>query len=195
MMLKQTMCIGGLCEGHIFSDMLNIRTRGPVDNFIAYNFKSTLDLFNGNLFDAILTDNIINKEKRETYNSDVDDDQYQRYYCIRDGHWSWNTIHNNFERNDRKELFKKRINTFNDFKNKLNNENFYLYTISINDEYLSENDFKYTIDHLPYYVINNLIVITGARYRIPKMFYEKFKCIDWNFDITGCILPNVRWVI
>ena len=40
--IKQTMCIGCLCEGFMFADMFGIRTTGPVDNIHGYNFKSTL---------------------------------------------------------------------------------------------------------------------------------------------------------
>lgn len=43
-------------------------------------FKSVLDVFNGNLFDAILNDKIVYKEEN-IYVQQYDDDNQFRYYC------------------------------------------------------------------------------------------------------------------
>lgn len=179
------MCIGCLCEGFMFADAFGIRINGPVDNMHGYNFKSTLDLFNGNLFNSVLNDKIDFKENQDP--AWFDDDNYIRYYCgyENENKWVWRSIHTNFESNERKDSFKNRINNFNEYNKNLDEYSWYLYTISDHDQYLSEEDFNYTIKHLPSYVIDKLIVITGTRFKIPKCFNERFNCIQYNFDMGG----------
>ena len=181
--IKQTMCIGCLCEGFMFADMFGIRTTGPVDNIHGYNFKSTLDVFNGKLFDAILSDKIDKTEENEAP-AWYDDDNLFRYYLINnESHWNWRTVHNNFGKTERKEEFKKRINAFNNFNANLGKSSFYIYAISDGDNELSKEDFNYTIENLPDYVLDKLIIVSGVRFKIPKIFYKNFRCIHYNYDV------------
>ena len=187
------MCIGSLCEGLAFGDLFGIRILGPVDNVEGYNFKSTLDLFNGSLFKSILSDNILKKEKREGKDF-YEDDEYSRFYCEHDNHWNWCTIHNNFETKERKNMFLTRISNFNNFKRNLDKDSFYLYTISKYDNELSDNDFEYVINKLPKYVVDHLIIISGTRCKIPNYFYNNFRCFQFNYDLTHQ-MPNMfeKW--
>ena len=183
-MIKKTMCIGCSCEGFIFSSVFGTRILGPVDNFHGWNFKSTLDVFNGKLFDAILLDKIDKKEENIN-KAENDDDNKFRYYCTKpNGQLNWRTVHNNFEREDRKQLLRKRIDDFNKFGNEINEECSYIYTISDGDEYLNDNDFQYVLDNLPTKVVEHLIIICGGRYKLPDFFNKNFKCILYNIDFN-----------
>lgn len=183
-MIRKTISIGCLCEGFIFTSIFGTRILGPVDNMHGWNFKSTLDVFNGKLFDAILSDKIDYKEENVNV-AEWDDDNQFRYYCSKIGEqWNWRTVHTNFEQKNRKILFKKRINAFNKFNKNVNNECAYIYAISDGDNDLTENEFKYVLNNLPSYVIDNLIVISGVRFQIPKLFYDNLRCIHYNYDLT-----------
>ena len=205
-MIQNTMNIGCLCEGFLFADLFRTRIKGPVDNFEGYNFKSILKLFDGSLFNAILSNKV---DSRESFNDpENNNDGFIRYYCSEDnvlwgnngqpieGDYGWKVIHNNLEKEENKEEFKKRINNFNNFNNNIERNSYYIYTISANDLKLSEEDFNYVINHLPSSVIEKLIVISAVRYNTPKLFYENFRCINYNKDLTGeNKIPKVNWNI
>ena len=178
------MNIGCACEGFKFSQIINAQVPGPVDGMHGYDFKSTLDIFNGKLFDALLNDKIEHKEINQCFQT-WDEDEYLRYYIPRpDAEWNWNTIHNNFELPHRKEALKKRINNFYEFNKNLDDDSYYFYTVSDGDSKLSEDTFNYVISNLPENVINRLIVIGTLRFKVPELFYYRFKCIEYNADIT-----------
>ena len=178
--------IGCLCEGFVLSDMFGLRVPGPVDGLHGWDFKSTLDIFNGKLFDALLNDKIACKEINQDAHVDLfDDDEYYRYYCPReDIKWNWRSVHTNFEAKDRKEGLQERINNFNSFNKNLGEDSYYFYTISDGDQYLTEDTFNYVINNLPEYVIDKLIIISGTRFEIPELFYNKFRCIYYNFNLS-----------
>ena len=83
-------CIGGLCESFMFADMFQKRVLSPVDGVGSRNFRSLLDIFNGKLFDDILSDNFFKIEYnpyRQYYATDEDflethDDFNLRYYLF-----------------------------------------------------------------------------------------------------------------
>lgn len=196
-MIKHTMNIGCLCEGMIFADVFGTRIKGPVDNFEGYNFKSTLKIFDGSLFNAILSNKIDSKEYDDYDGDDKDGDGIIRYYLSESdvkwgergqsisGDFGWKVIHNNLEEDKNKIEFINRINRFNEFINKREDNSYYIYTISANDSKLSEADFNYTVNHLPSNIIDKLLIIGAVRYSIPKLFYENFRCIDYNNDLSG----------
>ena len=156
------------------------------------------------LFDAILSDKIISKEYHD---KGEDDDEWLRYYCSGDnviwdketgapvsGNWGWKTVHSNFELEHRKQLFKERIEGFNTFNNELDIDSYYLYTIADADADISEDDFYFTVNHLPSKVVEKLVIISAVRVPTPKIFYENFKCIHYNRDLSGRnLLPKVDW--
>lgn len=181
------MNIGCLCEGFVFSQIIGAHIPGPTDGLHGWDFKSTLDIFNGKLFDAMLNDKIDYKEVNELARTDLyDDDEYFRYYCSKeDGKWNWRSVHSNFEEQHRKDTLKERINNFNNFNKNLNEDSYYFYTISDGDQYLNEDTFNYVINNLPEYVIDKLVIISGLRFEIPKLFYSKFRCIYYNFDLVN----------
>lgn len=180
------MCIGCVCEGFMFADIFGTRIQGPVDNMHGYDFTSVIDLFNGKLFAAILTNNIDKKEINKYYHDYIDDDKYFRYYCTKDNNkpWNWRTVHTNFELEKRKQSFIERINNFNNFYKELDDDSWYFYTVADGDNYLTENDINKILNELPQSVINKLIIISGLRFNIPKFFYNHFRCIHYNFDLN-----------
>jgi hypothetical protein len=179
--IEKTMCIGGLCEGFIFSDMIKTRILWPVDNWTAKDFKSVIRLFNWELFDDVLNDNITKKEINPWYQS-YNDDEYLRTYI------DWRTGHTNLEREDRKEEFRKRIQNFQQFNEDIqiskNNNMFYLYTMWEMEEFLTRDDFRYTCKSLPNYVLNNLIFISWVRHKVPEFIINNFRCISYNLDLS-----------
>lgn len=184
-MIRKTISIGSLCEGFIFSSIFKTRVLGPVDNIHGWNFKSVLDVFNGNLFDAILNDKIVYKEEN-IYVQHYDDDNQFRYYCSNIGEqWNWRTVHTNFEREDRKKLLKKRIKTFNNFNKTLKDDYAYIYAISDGDNNLTEDEFNFVLNTLPSNVVDKLIIVSGVRFEIPKLFYQNLRCIHYNYDLTN----------
>ena len=220
--ISRLCCIGGLCESFIFADIFQKRYKSPTDTMTAKNFKSLLDLFNGNLFDAVLNDKIIEtkfNQFRSGYPSDEEflkthDDFSIRSYCNTNNGWSWYSGHIDFTLKNRKEEFKRRIDNFNNFtelvtlskkdietlehlENNYNyNEfannydkifkavegNYYLYSISPFDFKLTKNDLEYTINNLPNYVIDNLIILGTNRYPMLDIF-KQFKNISINLSL------------
>ena len=186
--------IGGLCEGLIFQKIFDKRVKGPVDNVAAKNFKATLDLFNGKLLNDMLNDNIT-KEEYNSYRlfspSDKEflkshDDFQSRYYG------DWRSGHINFTLPHRKEELKERIQNFNKFNEDVQNGNenmFYLYTISQFEHTLTKEDFDYTCNNLPKYVIENLIILGADRNPISHTFLDNFRCIIFNFNWS----PKNKW--
>ena len=173
-MINKILNIGCVGQGLIFSKWLGYCIEGPVDNMQGYNFKSTLNIFDGSLFDALLNNNIDFWFEREWYNcQESDDDNCLRYYCTDqnvkwnlfnytyptiEGHYNWRSIHTNFTLYKRKEQLKERINNFIIFNKYVDDNSIYLYTISDDDKNISEEDFNYTINNLPSYVIDRLVV-------------------------------------
>lgn len=200
--ISQLCCIGGLCEAFMFADMFQKRITSPIDTLGSRNFKSTLDIFNGNLFNDILSDNILKVEYnsyREYYSNDEDflkthDDFNLRYYCKNDD-WSWRSGHINFELQHRKEEFKRRIENLNKFEKdvKNNNEYYYLYAISEYENSLTKEDFEYTINNLPDYVVDNLIILGAKRNPILDIFDKNFRCLTFNLDLGDDNRINSLW--
>ena len=156
-MIRKTISIGSLCEGFIFSSIFKTRVLGPVDNMHGWNFKSVID----------------------------DDNQF-RYYCSNIGEqWNWRTVHTNFEREDRKKLLKKRIKTFNNFNKTLKDDYAYIYAISDGDNNLTEDEFNFVLNTLPSNVVDKLIIVSGVRFEIPKLFYQNLRCIHYNYDLIN----------
>lgn len=193
--IDKLMSIGGLCEGMFFQKIFDKRVPGPVDNIAAVNFKSTLNLFNGKLFNDILNDKIIKMEQNMFLNAyhskeqflKTHDDIFLRYY---DG---WRSGHINFLLPKRKESFKVRIQNFNKFNEDVQNgvQNiFYLYTISEYENTLTREDFDFTYNNLPKYVINRLIILGADRNPILPIFSNKFRCMIFNFNFSG----NNKWL-
>ena len=189
--ISKLCCIGGLCESFIFADIFQKRYKSPTDTMTAKNFKSLLDLFNGNLFDAVLNDKIIEtkfNQFRSGYPSDEEflkthDDFSIRSYCNTNNGWSWYSGHINFMLENRKEEFKRRIDNFNNFTELVKEEgNYYLYSISPFDFKLTKNDFEYTINNLPNYVVDNLIILGTNRYPMLDIF-KQFKNISINLSL------------
>lgn len=208
-MINKIINIGCLGQGLVFSKWLGYKIKGPVDNMQGYNFKSILNIFDGSLFDALLNDKIDFFHEREIINClKTDDDNYIRYYCSDNnvewnlynysyptinGHYNWRSIHTNFQLSKRKEQLKERIDNFNMFNKKINKNSIYLYTIADDDKNISEDDFNYTLNNLPSYVLDNLVVITSLRNEIPSLFFKNFKCISFNYDITTNYNINITW--
>lgn len=189
MQIDKLISIGGLCEGLFFQKIFDKRIPGPVDNVPARNFKATLDLFNGKLFNDILNDNITKEEfntYRQYYHSDeqflkTHDDFQLRYYD------NWRSGHINFTLLKRKEEFKKRIQNFNKFNEDVQNgvpNLYYLYTISEYERTLTGDDFNFTRNNLPKYVIDRIIVLGANRNPIPFNFLVNFRCITYNLDLS-----------
>ena len=109
----------------------------------------------------------------------------------------WRSGHFNFKLLSRKREFKRRIKIFNDFKEdvKINKEYFYAYAISEYEDSLTIQDFEYTINNLPNYVIDNLIIIGGHRNPIPDIFNKNFRCITYNINLENqeSIITNL-WI-
>ena len=57
---------------------------------------------------------------------------------------------------------------------------YYLYTISEYENTLTLDDFNYTLNNLPKYLVDNLFIFGAYRNPIPKMFLNKFRCISTN---------------
>lgn len=196
-------CIGGLCESFMFADMFQKRVLSPVDGVGSRNFRSLLDIFNGKLFDDILSDNFFKIEYnpyRQYYATDEDflethDDFNLRYYSDNNGDWSWRSGHTNFELKKRKKEFKKRIEIFNDFSKNIknNSSNYYLYAISEYEDSLTKEDFEYTINNLPDYVIDNLIILGAKRDPILDIFDNNFRCITFNLNLSAHNKINSLW--
>ena len=152
----------------------------------ARNFKSTLAIFNGELFNDVLNDNIINidvNEHFDTQPSNWNDDKYMRYYNN-----GWMSPHRNFLLKERKEGFKQRIEIFNKFNLDVQNgvpNMYYIYAMGEFEETLTKKDFDYTCENLPKYVIDHLIIIGGLRKEILPWFKDKFRCITYNFHLGG----------
>lgn len=189
--ISKLCCIGGLCESFIFADIFQKRYKSPTDTMTAKNFKSLLDLFNGNLFDAVLNDKIIEtkfNQFRSGYPSDEEflkthDDFSIRSYCNTNDGWSWYSGHIDFTLENRKEEFKRRIDNFNNFTELVKEEgNYYLYSISPFDYQLTKEDVEYTINNLPNYVVDNLIILGTNRYPMLGIFTQ-FKNISINLSL------------
>ena len=187
MRIDKLLCVGGLCEGFFFTEIFDKRIKGPVDNIPAKNFKSILNLFNGKLFNDILTDNITKEEFNNYRRFSSSDEQFLkthddfklRYYD------NWRSGHINFTLLKRKEQFKERIEIFNKFNQDVQNgvsNLYYLYTISEYENTLTKEDFDFTCKNLPKYVIDKLIILGAKRNPIPQRFLNKFRCITYNFD-------------
>ena len=210
-MINKIINIGCLGQGLMFSKWLGYHINGPVDNMQGYNFKSILNIFDGSLFDALLNDHIDFYHVREYQNcQESDDDNYLRYYCTNNnvewnynnysfptikGHYNWRTIHNNFELAKRKEQLKERINNFNFFNENIDDNSIYLYTIADDDHHISEEDFNFTINNLPSYVVERMLVITSLRNEIPYLFLNYFKCLTFNYDILNKYNINNKWIL
>lgn len=190
MVIDKLISVGGLCEGFAFAELLGKRVHGPVDNVAAKNFRSLINLFNGKLFNDILNDNVTKEELnmyRKYYSSDEEflkthDDFNLRYYD------DWRSGHINFLISKRKEEIKKRIDIFNKYNDEVKSgkENlYYLYTISEFEDTLTKEDFEYTYNNLPKYVIKNLIIFGANRNSIPEIFKNKFKYIQTNFGFDN----------
>lgn len=189
--ISKLCCIGGLCESFIFADIFQKRYKSPTDTMTAKNFKSLLDLFNGNLFDAVLNDKIIEtkfNQFRSGYPNDEEflkthDDFSIRSYCNTNNGWSWYSGHINFTLENRKEEFKRRIDNFNNFTKLVKEDgNYYLYSISPFDYQLTKEDVEYTINNLPNYVVDNLIILGTNRYPMLGIFTQ-FKNISINLSL------------
>ena len=158
-----------------------------------YNFKSILNIFDGSLFDAILNNKIDHKHYREIENiQKTDEDNVIRYYCTTnavfsnnysfptiEGNYNWRTLHHNFETDHRKLEFKRRISLFNEFSNNLKENDFYLYTIAYEEDQLTENEFYETLEKLPKYVIDHLLIFYMNN-KIPSIFLNNFNCVSIN---------------
>jgi hypothetical protein len=134
------------------------------------------------MFDDVLNDKITKKIINPWY-QDYNDDKYLRTYD------NWRTGHNNLEIQNRKDEFKKRIDNFNQFNIDVQNGSqtmYYIYTIAeLDNETLTKEDFDYTCEHLPKYVIDHLIIINGLRKEILPWFKDKFRCIIYNLHLGG----------
>ena len=185
--IDKILCIGGLCEGVSFNDMIGKRVPSPVDFVAAKNFKSLLSLFSGKLFYDVVNDNISKQEFNDyrysgQYSTDEEflrthDDFYLRYYN------DWRSGHINFTLRKRKDEFNNRLINFVNFNREVENGSknmYYLYTISEYENTLTLDDFNYTLSNLPKYVIDNLFIFGAYRNPIPKMFLNKFRCISTN---------------
>ena len=195
-------CIGGLCESFIFADIFQKRYKSPTDSMTAKNFKSLLDLFNGNLFNAISNDDILcikDSPYRKYYASEksflqTHDDFKIRYYCDTNNGWSWYSGHIDFTLPNRKEEFHKRVNDFNNFAKLVQEEsgNYYLYAISPYDCKLNYREVIRVADQLPDYVRDNLIILGSNRYPLLSIFKD-FKCLTINLELN-CDKTN-KWKI
>lgn len=187
------MNIGANGPGIYFSKYLGLKLQSPIDNMQCYNFKSILNIFDGSLFNAILNDKIDHKHYREIENiQKTDEDNVIRYYCTTnavfsnnysfptiEGNYNWRTLHHNFETDYRKLEFKRRISLFNEFSNNLKEDDFYLYTIAYEEDQLTENEFYETLEKLPKYVIDHLLIFYMNN-KIPSIFLNNFNCMSIN---------------
>jgi len=195
-MISHSMCIGALCEGMLLGNCLGTRVQGPVDNFEAYNIASTMSLFNNELLDDLMSDNILYKEKNIFY-TDREDDDNLRFYTHNDyniNNWGWKTVHTNFENENRKLNFLNRYQAFKKFNEAVKNNKkgyVYFYTISCYDNELTETDLDDILNMMPKFVVDNIIIISGVRNNIPKIFEDRLRCLYFNANLSGD--PNANY--
>lgn len=183
--IDKAMAIGGLCEAFIFCDIINARVNSPVDGLSADNFKSTVSLFNGEFFNDVLNNNVIDKIENPYYEGQcgLNDDKYMRYYPS-----GWLSVHYDFSIEKRLNEFKHRIELFNQFNKDVQNGTknmFYVYALGGHEEDITIDEFNYACNNLPSYVLDNLLIVGAIRHPLFPLFTENFRCISYNYNLSG----------
>lgn len=159
------LCIGSMCDGHIFANRTDCRIKGPVDNMLAQNFLSVRKLLNGDFFNSV----------------------YKNQYEISLQHWNgreyksfdldgFSMVHNDFSEETVKKELKLRIKTFEE---ELHNEDVYfLYTPSSYEEVVTLNDINEILLEFPF-LRGRVFVLDSGRWKLGKLG-EVFPIIKAN---------------
>lgn len=179
--IRGIMCIGSLCEGFMFADFMEKRIYGPIDNWGCKSIEVIYKLFNGELYNAFInneytTEKNIGPTKKETpIVAHFFGDEFSM-------------IHNNIEEQKYKDELLKRFDNFNKFnylcQNDLDNRYLYFYSPNDTDIHLDEQTVLSSINKLPKYVIDNLVIVQGTRDPEAEKFKNNFRYIKFNMNFN-----------
>ena len=177
MKIEKLMCIGSCCDGMFLSKQLGIREKGPVDNMLTLSgsILSIYKLFNGDFITSVLKDNYWFSDCNHWDNMQL---------CGFDGYCM---IHNDYKLEKTKIELLKRIEIFNKYCeiSKTNNNYFFLLCAGWEDINVSTKDKQKTINLLPSYVKNKLIVMNGRIKHYSLLSYPVF-----NYDTDEIRKPE-----
>jgi len=176
------MCIGSLCEGFMFADFIEKRIYGPVDNWGCKSIEVIYKLFNNELYNAFINNEyIIEKNLGPT--------KHETPIIAHFFNDEFSIIHNNIEEQKYKNELLKRFDNFNKFnylcQNDLDNRYLYFYSPNDADTNLDEQTVLSSINKLPKYVIDNLVIVQGARDNTAIIFKKYFRYIQFNMNFLS----------
>lgn len=173
-MIESLMCIGSACEGHEFAKVLNLRSKGPVDNLHGEGFHATVELFNGTFAKNINKMNFIPVELPNP----------EKYHTLKIGYkvGSFKIVHNDITQDKVYKEMLERIYLFNEYLIEAfeNPNKYFLYTLNEKDRYYGRQELERLIKLLPKKILPQIIILQDRF--INPAFTELFPSIIYESE-------------
>ena len=173
-MIESLMCIGSACEGHEFAKVLNLRSKGPVDNLHGEGFHATVELFNGTFAKNINKMNFIPVELPNP----------EKYHTLETGYkvGSFKIVHNDITQDKVYKEMLERIYLFNGYliESFENPNKYFLYTLNEKDRYYGRQELERLIKLLPKKILPQIIILQDRF--INPAFTELFPSIIYESE-------------
>ena len=173
-MIESLMCIGSACEGHEFAKVLNLRSKGPVDNLHGEGFHATVELFNGTFAKNINKMNFISVELPNP----------EKYHTLETGYkvGSFKIVHNDITQDKVYKEMLERIYLFNGYLIEAfeNPNKYFLYTLNEKDRYYGRQELERLIKLLPKKILPQIIILQDRF--INPAFTELFPSIIYESE-------------
>lgn len=173
-MIESLMCIGSCCEGHEFAKVLNLRSKGPVDNLYGEGFHAAIELFNGTFARNIINMNFIPVELPNP----------EKYHTPEIGYkvGSFKIVHNDISQDKVYKEMNERIHLFYGYliDASENPNKYFLYTLNERDKYYGRQELERLIKLLPKKILSQIIVLQDRF--INPAFTELFPSIIYESE-------------
>ena len=173
-MIESLMCIGSACEGHEFAKVLNLRSKGPVDNLHGEGFHVTVELFNGTFAKNINKMNFIPVELPNP----------EKYHTLETGYkvGSFKIVHSDITQDKVYKEMLERIYLFNGYLIEAfeNPNKYFLYTLNEKDRYYGRQELERLIKLLPKKILPQIIILQDRF--INPAFTELFPSIIYESE-------------
>lgn len=169
MTINKILSIGSCCEGLFMTKKLGLRYPGPVDNLGLKGFKYTYKLFNNEFYKSVIL-NEYSFWKRDNiyYNPWEENNHPVTFFGINknfDNTDNYFMMHNDYRQDKVKKELIKRIKSFYKYIDhaRYDKSLFFIYSIIYEDENITDNEIQQTLEILPDYVKNRLIILECGR--------------------------------
>lgn len=196
MTINKFLCIGSACEGLFMTKKLGLRYTGPVDNLGLRGFKYTYKLFNNEFYNQV-----ISNEYTLDSNNVWDSNYPVTYFGINKNFKTADTyfmMHNDYRLQKTRNELIKRLKLLNKYIDNAKNDKslFFIYSIIYEDEYISDKDIIETLNKLPEFVKNRLLVLDSGRFKnkcILENYFPIFKDSIRNTDESYLKVKFNNW--